>query len=139
MARCDVATVCPQWHSVLWLLRVHYNSTVVQCAVATVLPTLEHYHVGHCDTSTSEQIKEDDHVTSDTLNKLTLYIQQLRSFLPEAPSSVSRRGGEEEGVTETLTSEHKDSEDYVTTFMDKALVSDWDRVNPKVSVELTPR
>ena len=103
---------------------VHRTLSYVMCHMMSTL--------GH-DNSTSGQILEDDHVTSDTLNKLTLYIQQLRTFLPEAPSLVSRKGGEEDGVTQ-----HKDNEDYVTTFMDKALVSDWDRVNPKVRPSATP-
>ena len=70
------------------------------------------------DHSLSQQ-KMHDLISSVPLNKLTSYIQQLRSFLPEATLV-----GEQVGYV---------YDDYVITFLEKALVIDWDKLNPKVS------
>jgi hypothetical protein len=61
------------------------------------------------------------------LSKLASYIQQLRSFLPE---STGRRG-DINRVIEAKDQVH--AEDFVTAFMDSALVTDWDKLSPKVS------
>lgn len=65
------------------------------------------------------------------LNKMTSYIQQLRSFLPEATTFMAkRRESKQDEKVEDL--KYQDDEDYVTTFMDTALVTDWDKLSPKV-------
>ena len=71
-----------------------------------------------------------DFSTTLPLRKLTSYIQCLRSFLPDP--SVARRGeGRQEERKEDLNLNEQD-ELYVATFIDRALVTDWDKLNPKV-------
>lgn len=49
-------------------------------------------------------------------------------------TAVSRRDEtkKEEIKEEGILSEHEEPEDYVAGFMDKALVTDWDKLNSKV-------
>ncbi len=68
----------------------------------------------------------EDFVTSLLLRKLTSYIQQLRSFLPDP---AKRGEGRQE---ERRPNEHE--ENYVSAFIDRALVADWDKLNPKVGM-----
>ena len=62
-----------------------------------------------------------DLISSVPLNKLTSYIQQLRSFLPEAALV-----GDQVEYAAVY-------DDYVINFLEKALVIDWDKLSPKVS------
>lgn len=51
-------------------------------------------------------------------------------------TAVSRRDEtrKEEIKEEGILSEHEEPEDYVAGFMDKALVTDWDKLNSKVGM-----
>lgn len=64
------------------------------------------------------------------LNKLTSYVQQLRSFLPDATTFLTRRESKQDERMETTR--HEECEDYVTALMDSALVTDWNKLSPEV-------
>ena len=72
-------------------------------------------------------------VTSLPLKKLTSYVQQLRSFLPD---TVRREGRQEDRKKDSSFSELE--ENYVSMFIDKSLVTDWDKLNPKVRAYIVP-
>lgn len=80
------------------------------------------------------QLEHSAVTTSLPLKTLTSYIQQLRTFLPEAAPITARRDeGKQEGAEEEgLHNDFKERVDYVTGFIDKALMTDWDKLDTKV-------
>ena len=79
--------------------------------------------------SVASEQKSTDENGPVSLTNLASYIQQLRSFLPKAMIAIAKR--DEEEVREKQRGD-TECEDYVAAFLDKAIVNDWDKLNPKV-------